>query len=413
MTHLVMKAREGEGGPLAFKEHHFSIEKTIKSLVGSVENPYFDKNTGFYHFEAVKDTQAQRLLKLKKLNDGLKVKVEKHQKRNNVRVVIRCDLVKDMPDDKLLKELKPQKVIKVQSVPPANIIKILTLEGAQAPMQISIGLIKVKTEKYYPMPMVCRNCQAIGHKTENCKSPPKCNNCSEREAHNENCKNEPACRNCGGDHRPLDKACPVYRQEKSIIKIQYDQQVHPKTARNIYRRKNKGVFLIPGVEQKEAEIDSDDDINKDQTAKSDNEENMQVEEEEVDASGHPPVRVEESDDDDVVMVTAGEDAFGHPLPFPKPIKIKKERKEKIETTKGKKTISKKNVSFDDINDRELAQKISNIGGESESVSPTPSCSKAKKRTKVLTREDLDNDDFDNAVLEVVRRVSLDQARSDE
>lgn len=231
---LIIKPRETTAN--GFSNHHFAVESTITGLVGAVEDATIENRTGNYIVKVKHEAQAVKLLKAKKLTDGLCIKVERHDKLNTSKAVIRCNLVAETDDRTLLKELGRQSVTEVRSIPSDRKTKILTFRLATPPETVNIGLIKVKTKKYYPMPKVCRKCKRIGHTTEQCQGNRRCARCSDNDVeHDETtCSTMPFCANCLDNHRPMDKACPVYQQEKAIIKIQVDVGLNPKEARRRY-----------------------------------------------------------------------------------------------------------------------------------------------------------------------------------
>lgn len=231
---LQMKPREA--GADSFDGHHFEVAATINGQVGSVVDATIDNRTGYYIIRVKHEAQAAKLLKLKKLSDGFAIRVERHVKLNSSKAIIRSKLVAETDDRKLFLELKNQKVTGVKSIPTDRRTKILTFSVATPPESIWIGLIETRTKTYYPMPKICRKCKRIGHTTEQCRGRGRCGRCSEdAENHAEStCGAEPHCANCLGNHQPLDKRCPVYLQERAVVKIQIDNKVNPKEARRRY-----------------------------------------------------------------------------------------------------------------------------------------------------------------------------------
>lgn len=249
------KARKGEIvltmrglGQSEGKLDPFAVGDTVSGAIGYAAKASVD-GAGKYTIRVKSEEQALKLTRTKKLKDGTKVKVERHATLNTAKCIIQSQLVTAMSDDTLATKLKSQGVTKVRSIGPENRIKIIHLAGTKVPPFIMIGLIKVKTDKYYNMPRTCRNCQQIGHITEACNDAPHCANCSGNHPHREGCKRPPSCTNCGGDHRPLDKTCPTYQQEKAIIKIQVDQEVPLKVARKKYKAKVKNRYIPLAMER--------------------------------------------------------------------------------------------------------------------------------------------------------------------
>lgn len=242
----------------------FAVGDTVSGAIGYAAKASVD-GTGTYTIHVRSEEQAVKLTRTKKLLDGTKVKIERHATLNTAKCIIQNQLITAMPDDTLASKLKGQGVTKVRSIGPENRLKIIHMAGTQVPPYIMIGLIKAKTEKYYNMPRTCRKCQQIGHITEACTGDPHCTNCSGNHISKGICKKPPNCINCGGDHRPLDKTCPTYLQEKSIIKIQVDQDIPLRLARKKFRAKAKGRYIPLPVERSTREnTDSEPESNAEQ-----------------------------------------------------------------------------------------------------------------------------------------------------
>lgn len=87
----------------------------------------------------------------------------------------------------------------------------------------------------------------LGHITSSYNGPIRCGVCSDTHESNMECNP-----NCGGNHHPLDKDCPLYKQEKSIIKIQTDKEIPPGRARRELRLKARGKYIALPEERKES-----------------------------------------------------------------------------------------------------------------------------------------------------------------
>lgn len=220
----------------------FSVRDTVIAAVNHDANGNRPNKDGHYKLSVNSEEQARKLTKLKKLLDGTRIKVERHENLNQVKCIIEEREITDYPDDALAGKLKDQGVIRVRSIMPDRRLKIVTLKGTKVPPFIKVGFLKVKTKTYYRLPLVCRACKEIGHITEDCKSNPRCGVCSGTHK-SKSCARPPNCTNCGGEHPPLDKNCPAYKQEKAIIKLQTDKNLHPLQARKQYRGRNKGRYI--------------------------------------------------------------------------------------------------------------------------------------------------------------------------
>lgn len=226
---LTLSAKGGDG-----KLDPFVVGDTIEKAIGYKAKAEINTD-GSYLIRVQSEEIANKLTKLKKLNDDTKIKIEKHKWLNKSKCVIKHDSIKEITDETLMKRLKPQGVTGVRSIKTNKSIKILEINRSAPPEYITLGLIQVQTQKYYPMPRVCHRCKEIGHITEKCLEKTRCGSCSEVGEHGDNCTKPPWCTNCKGNHPPTSKRCPLYTQEKEIIRIQIDHNLAPSAARRSFR----------------------------------------------------------------------------------------------------------------------------------------------------------------------------------
>lgn len=262
--HKARRAAENEGIYVTLrpvdkdsKLDPFEVEETVLKAIGAVLEAN-SRKTGDYLIKVRTEEQAHKMTRLKKLQNGIKIKCERHPALNHSKCTIQHPSITEMDDERLKQKLKPQGVVDVKSIRPTNRIKILTTNKATAPKSIRVGLINVYTQPYYPMIRQCRICWRIGHIGTECKQKPRCGNCS-KEHETASCKAAPHCGNCGADHRASDKDCPLVKQERNIIKIQVDKSVDSTKARKLYKRKHQYIHPIEDTETPERS-DSDDEI---------------------------------------------------------------------------------------------------------------------------------------------------------
>lgn len=218
----------------------FAVGDTVSEAIGYKAKATVD-NVGRYTIRVRTTEQANKLTRIRKLNNGEKVRFERHASLNVAKCIIQHPLITDTNDETLATKLRDQGVVKVRSINPDRRLKIVHIEGTKVPQHIMIGLIKCRTQKYYNMPKTCRKCMRIGHITENCAGEARCGGCSG--LHTGTCNKDPHCINCGDNHPPLSKTCPLYQQEKAIIRLQTDNDIPPKKARKAYMAKAKGRYL--------------------------------------------------------------------------------------------------------------------------------------------------------------------------
>lgn len=209
----------------------FTIGKTIEQAVGKIAEAYTEAKGSKYVIKVRNHDQFVRLQDVQELIDGTKVKITPHPTLNIVKCWARCSNAMEMNEDQLLTELQPQGVIAVRRI--TKLVNgrrqntrslILTFNGTVAPKHVFFGLIRVETEKYYPLPLICYNCFSFGHAKAKCEAEAMCRNCSKNHilAEGAVCSNPPFCKNCNQNHPPSSKTCPVYVNEEEIVKLKVD-----------------------------------------------------------------------------------------------------------------------------------------------------------------------------------------------
>lgn len=299
---LTMKPRDTSAR--GFDNRHFLVEELVVGLVGAVENASVDPRTGDYVIKVNNETQANRLCKAKKLKDGFGVKIERCDRLNKSKVVIRSELIAGTTDRDLLKQLGKQGATEVRAISPDMKTRVITFKLASPPAWVNIGLVPVRTETYYPPPITCWTCMRLGHPKANCGGKLRCARCSGEHAAN-GCTEPLWCVNCTGPHKPLDKTCPAYLQEKRIIKIQTDTGCSAKAARRRYRKDNRSDYYpIEGDRKLE---------------KSDVPGKPVVTEDKAEVAKPPATPEREAESEDEVQMILPEDASGKGPIVPRPI----------------------------------------------------------------------------------------------
>lgn len=209
----------------------FTIGKTIERAVGKIAEAYTEAKGSKYVIKVRNHDQFVRLQDVQELINGTKIKIAPHPSLNVVKCWARCSDAVELDEDQLLAELHPQGVIAVRRITKfVNGRKqntrslILTFNGTVAPKHVFFGLIRVETEKYYPLPLICYNCFSFGHAKAKCDAEAACRNCSKNHTSTEGaaCSSPAFCKNCNQNHPPSSKTCPVYLHETEIIKLKVD-----------------------------------------------------------------------------------------------------------------------------------------------------------------------------------------------
>lgn len=109
---------------------------------------------------------------------------------------------------------------------------LVTIEGAKLPRFALYNRVVMRLFQYRPKSLLCTNCLDIGHKTEVC--PRKllqifCPTCSQVFPAATGILSphpcEPHCKNCGGEHPPVDPACPA---RAAADKLTHENNTHRK-----------------------------------------------------------------------------------------------------------------------------------------------------------------------------------------
>lgn len=224
----------------------------------------------------------EKILNLKKLSNGLAVKVSEHPTANKVRAVVIAPECIDDTEDEIRTGLEKYNVISVKRISrrEGGTIKntptlIITLEGTYVPEVMYYHYVTMRTRTYYPAPMRCFQCFAFGHTRAKCTAAEICGNCS-KTAHTApgvQCNEEKHCKTCkSNEHNVASRKCPVYIKENETQKIKTDRHVTYPEAKRIWEKENKTKTYanITAQECQNASVDKlvavikekDDEINK-------------------------------------------------------------------------------------------------------------------------------------------------------
>lgn len=132
---------------------------------------------------------------------------------------------------------------------------IITFRKPKLPHNIKICFENIAINPYYPNPMKCQNCHNYGHKKLNCRKDKVCGNCGD--IFHEVCPNQPKCINCNESHPAWNNKCPIWNNEKSIIKYAIDFEVSFKEARQrhqINTNLNSYANILRTPEQQNSEV---------------------------------------------------------------------------------------------------------------------------------------------------------------
>lgn len=232
-VYLTITTKSGE----PFK-NPWELFKTVHKITNSALTANSPDGGITYSIHTKTKQQADALLKMKKLNNGIEVNVQLNKQRNESRCVIRVPELRHMDIKDIIHELRDQSVIDARRVPggegdSTGGIIVLTIGKPHPPKMIRIGPMNTPVKPYYPLPRQCTKCLEFGHLIEKCRYPQeRCTKCSGEHPMN-NCKSTDRCRNCGGQHAPISRSCPLYAKEKVIIRTMINKNVSRKNAKKI------------------------------------------------------------------------------------------------------------------------------------------------------------------------------------
>lgn len=213
---------------------------------------YIEQNIG--PIDAAKNTKDGLLTKLNeqqiaKLNGcniaGTIMEVIANEKMNTSRGVIFYPPFKYITNQEIIEALSPQGVKDISRILKKGTnttnekettegrintgLFTITFSKSKIPINIKICYENVKINPYYPNPIKCQNCHLFGHKKLSCRNNKICGNCGD--LFHEDCPNTPKCTNCNENHPAWDNKCPMWKNEKDIIKYAIDYEVPFKEAR--------------------------------------------------------------------------------------------------------------------------------------------------------------------------------------
>ena len=175
--------------------------------------------------------QTAALLQLTLLQ-GNQVTVTLADRLNGVMEIVSSDILVEMTNEELLKELQHQGVNMVQRLPSRDIVRLgpnptlkLRFRDNNLPRSILCGYEVVAVNPWVaPLPQ-CRNCWDVGsHSARNCRRRiAVCGRCSQEHATDSCTADTPCCCNCGDAHPAWDRKCPVKREAAEWHRAQQRQ----------------------------------------------------------------------------------------------------------------------------------------------------------------------------------------------
>ena len=95
----------------------------------------------------------------------------------------------------------------------------------ELPHSVLLGWDRVRVRPVQAKPVRCYCCQAYGHKAAACTKTPVCPTCSGDHEPTRQCQQEKKCPACSGPHSAFHPECPVWLEEKEVVKIKKKEQL--------------------------------------------------------------------------------------------------------------------------------------------------------------------------------------------
>ena len=121
----------------------------------------------------------------------------------------------------------------------------ITFKGRVLPSTVIIGGQRLEVREYISNPRQCGKCWKYGHPGKYCKNvEDACPICSQTGHKREACNIEPpSCSNCRGSHPAFSKACPIFKNEKLIMKCVATEGLRYLEAKK--KLKREGLLVFP------------------------------------------------------------------------------------------------------------------------------------------------------------------------
>ncbi|KYN03202.1 Nucleic-acid-binding protein from mobile element jockey [Cyphomyrmex costatus] len=152
--------------------------------------------------------------------------------------ICRKIVVKEIPDDLSLEEVKKVIEEKNSSIMISNLFRLkrlnrstreledseavcLEIRGEKIPDMITMWKAVLPVSPYVQSVRLCFKCGRTGHISKFCDKPEACLNCSgdHRSSKEAPCSLEKKCVNCGGPYSTMDRSCPVFVKHTEIAKV--------------------------------------------------------------------------------------------------------------------------------------------------------------------------------------------------
>ena len=107
----------------------------------------------------------------------------------------------------------------------ASVVITFQVETEKRPDTVLILGEKYQVHQYIPEPVMCFNCQRLGHRAINCKGKQFCAKCSDNHRADECESSTKKCPNCLGSHSSSYRGCPAWKSSRAVIKVSVSENI--------------------------------------------------------------------------------------------------------------------------------------------------------------------------------------------
>ncbi|XP_064462925.1 uncharacterized protein LOC135373766 [Ornithodoros turicata] len=169
---------------------------------------------------------------------GIKISPVLHRALITCRGVVSLAELIDVPSEKILENLKTQKVIDVRKIKIrknneyiTTCNRILTFDCLTLPERLKVGYLTAEVRPYIPNPLRCFMCNCFGNPSDACRGSACCARSSKQDHNSKECEGTDHCVNCTGDHPSYSRSCPKWKFEKEEMHIKVTQKLRYPEAR--------------------------------------------------------------------------------------------------------------------------------------------------------------------------------------
>ena len=215
------------GTPLE-KSNPIAIEKALKDKAGKFADRIRKQNKNTLLVKVCNQQQGTTVKEIKEIA-GYPVEVRPHNSLNQSKGTLYSETMSSCTMEELEEALRPQGAIKIERmnrkfngvITPTHRY-IITFNKPDLPQSVKLSDWHYELiELYIPTPMQCVKCQKFGHTQKWCRREVAiCARCSQEGHQARTCNNDPKCANCEGNHKSMDKKCPLYTFKSEVLATQ-------------------------------------------------------------------------------------------------------------------------------------------------------------------------------------------------